>query len=298
MPQAACNRDAPERIALAGVVVNAALAVIKLLAGIFGHSFALVADAVESLVDIVGSVIVWGALRYGRKPADDEHPFGHGKVEPLAGLAVGLMIIAAGIGIAGEAVRHMLAPHRGPAPFTLIVLVAVVVTKELMYRVAGRAARSAGSSAGHADALHHRSDAITSLFAFVGITVALIGGPGWAAADDWAALLASGVIIYNGIRLMRGPYAELLDQHSPEMALTVTSIAREIPGVLGVERCETRKVGRGYRIVMHAEVDPDMTVLASHKLTGLIKKNIREALPEVDSVLVHVEPFETRNEAG
>lgn len=288
------DRKSPERLALMGVVVNAVLAVVKLLAGIIGHSFALVADAAESLVDIAGSVVVWGAFRYGARPADEDHPFGHGKIEALAGMAVALLVMAAGVGIAVEAVRQIAVPHRAPRAFTLVVLLAVVGVKETMFQLARRAARKVGSSAGHADAWHHRSDAITSLFAFVGITVALVGGPAWAPADDWAALLASGVILFNGLRLMRGPFAELMDEHAPAVAEMVTRATMEIPGVLGVERCETRRSGRGYRVVMHVEVDPQMSVAESHALTGRIKSVLRQQHPELDAVLIHIEPFESR----
>lgn len=284
------DRAAPERIALIGVVVNAGLALIKLLAGVFGHSFALVADAVESLVDIAGSAVIWGALRYGARPPDDDHPFGHGKIEGLAALAVALLVVIAGLGIAAQSIRQIVNPHTGPRAFTLAVLVVVVVVKEVMYHKASRAARSAGSSAGRADAWHHRSDAITSLFAFVGISVAIFGGPGWAPADDWAALLASVVIMGNGVWLMRGPVSELTDRHAPEVARQASAEALGVEGILAVERCEARQSGRCYRVVMHAEVDPQMTVADSHRLTGIVKHRIRERSPEIDSVLIHIEP--------
>lgn len=285
------DRKSPERLALIGVVVNAGLALVKLVAGIVGHSFALVADAVESLVDIAGSVVVWGAFRYGGRPADEDHPFGHGKIEALAGLAVALLVMSAGVGIAVESVRQIVTPHEGPRAFTLVVLVAVVVVKETMFQAARRAAKRASSSAGHADAWHHRSDAITSAFAFVGISVALVGGPEWAPADDWAALLASGVILFNGARLCREPMGELMDRQAPEVADRVTASALEIEGVLGVERCETRRSGRGYRVVMHVEVDPQMSVMDSHALTGRVKSVLREKYAELDAVLIHIEPF-------
>lgn len=285
------DRKKPEQVALIGVVVNAALAVVKLVAGIVGHSFALVADAAESLVDIAGSAVVWGAFRYGARPADEDHPFGHGKIEALAGLAVALLVMSVGVGIAVEAVRQIATPHRGPLPFTLVVLVAVVIVKETMFQLARRAAKRASSSAGYADAWHHRSDAITSAFAFVGITVALAGGPDWAPADDWAALLASAVILFNGVRLCREPLGELMDRQSPEVADRVTATAMGIDGVLGVERCETRRSGRGFRVVMHVEVDPQMSVLDSHALTGRVKSVLRDQYPELDAVLIHIEPF-------
>lgn len=284
------GREAPERVALLGIVVNAVLALVKLAAGVLGHSFALVADAVESLVDIAGSTVIWGALRYGSRPPDDDHPFGHGKVEALAGLAVASLVVMAGLGIAAEAIRQILTPHTYPRAFTLAVLVVVVVVKEAMYRKARRAARAARSNAGHADAWHHRSDAITSLFAFVGISVALAGGPDWAPADDWAALLASFVIMFNGVVLARGPIGELTDRHAPGVAAEASAAALAVEGVLAIERCEARQSGRGYRVVMHAEVPPTMTVADSHRLTGIIKQTVRERSPEIDSVLIHIEP--------
>jgi len=280
----------PERAALIGLTVNAGLAVGKLLAGLAGHSFALVADAVESLADIVGSVVIWGGLRYGARAPDEDHPFGHGKAEPLAALAVACLIVTAGVAIAMQAIREIVTPHLAPAPFTLAVLVLVVVVKECLYRFARRSAEVASSSAGLADAWHHRSDAITSAFAFVGIALALIGGPAWAPADDWAALAASGVILFNGWRLTREPLAELMDRNASDIASRSAQIARRVPGVLGVERCEARKSGRAYRVVMHAEVDPAMSVAESHRLTGRIKSEVRREQTAVTYVLVHIEP--------
>ncbi len=284
------ERNAPQRAALLGLLINAALAVLKLTAGIVGHSFALVADAVESLVDIAGSGLVWAAFVYGGRPPDEDHPFGHGKIEAIAGMAVSMMVLGAGLGIATEAVRQIITPHHAPAPFTLAVLLAVIVIKEILFHRTRRAARETGSTAGHADAWHHRSDAITSLFALIGISVSLIGGPGFRAADGWAALAASAVILVNGVIIARMPFRELMDSHAPEIAEKVTRIARRHPDVREIERCDARRSGRGYRIVMHTEVDPGMTVEHSHRLTGVLKEQIREAMPEIDSVLIHIEP--------
>ncbi|RJP35831.1 MAG: cation transporter [Phycisphaerales bacterium] len=273
-----------------GLVVNAALSVAKLLAGLLGHSFALVADAVESLVDIVGSFVIWGGLRYGARAPDEDHPFGHGKAEALAALAVSILVIGAGVAIAVQAVRHVATPHAPPAPFTLIVLLVVVALKEGLYRFARRSAAAAGSSAGYADAWHHRSDAITSAFAFVGIGVALLGGPSWAPADDWAALAASAVILSNGWRLTREPLAELMDRNAADIAARAAEVTGRQPGVLGVERREARKVGRSYRVILHVEVDPAMSVAQSHALTGRIKHAVRSDQRSVSYVLIHVEP--------
>jgi cation diffusion facilitator family transporter len=279
-----------EGAALWGIVANAVLALVKLLGGIFGNSFALVADAVESLADIAGSVVVWGALKYGSTPADDNHPFGHGKVESLAALAVSILIIIAGLGIGIQSVREILDPGQAPLPFTLLILVAVVVVKEAMFRIASRAARRSASAAGRADAWHHRSDALTSLAAFVGISIAILGGPTYAVADDWAALAASVVIVINGVLLSREPFAELMDHATPEIASHCERVVRSIDGVRSIERCHARKSGRVYRVVMHAEVDPEMSVAAAHALTGKAKALVRHELPSVASLLIHIEP--------
>ncbi|GAB4521422.1 MAG: cation diffusion facilitator family transporter [Phycisphaerales bacterium] len=276
-----------------GLMVSVLLAVGKMVAGVLGNSFALVADAVESLVDVAGSAILWSAMCYGEKPADGEHPFGHGKAEAVAGLAVAGLVLGAGVWIAIESVHQIITPHVPPAGFTLAVLVGVIVVKESLARVADRAARRAGgSSAGDADAWHHRSDAITSAFAFVGISAALLGGPGWARADDVAALLASGVIVFNGLRIARGPWDEIMDRNDGEVAQRAADIAMTVPGVCAIERCEARRSGRGFRVVMHAEVDGSMTVDASHRITGMIKQAVRTARSEIDTVLVHIEPHE------
>jgi len=280
-----------------GVVVNAVLAVGKLVAGLLGGSFALVADAVESIVDIAGSAVVWSAMAYGDRPPDAEHPFGHGRMEAVAGLAVSMLVVVAGGWIAVEAATGMREPQAVPAAFTLGVLVVVVAVKWTLGRAAAGAARAAGgSSAGSADAWHHHADAITSAFAFVGISAAIVGGDAWAVADEVAALLASIVIVINGLGLAREPMHELLDRHHPEIADAAAGIAVGVEGVMGIERCEARRSGRGHRVVMHAEVDPEMTVSEAHRVTGRIKAAIREARPDIDHVLVHVEPWRGRAE--
>lgn len=281
---------APERVAFLGIVANAALAGVKLAAGILGSSFALVADAVESLCDIAGSLVVWGALRYGSRGPDEDHPFGHGKAEALAALAVSVLVVCAGVGIGVQAVREILTQHGAPRPFTLVVLATVVVVKEALFRAARGAAQRSGSSAGHADALHRRSDAITSVAAFIGILIAIVGGEGYAVADDWAALLAACVIAVNGVLLARAPAAELMDRSAPEVERECARLVLGIPGIRGIERCHARKSGRMHRVTMHAEVDPDMSVRDAHALTGRAKAIVRQAMPNVESLLIHIEP--------
>lgn len=277
-------------MALAGLLVNLGLAVVKLAAGLVGNAYALVADAIESMTDIVGSVVVWGGLHIAARPADERHPYGYGKAEALAALAVTVIIAAAGLGIAFEAVREIVTPHHAPAPFTLGVLVGVVVVKELLFRLVLRASRDGDSAALAADAWHHRSDAITSAAAFVGIAAALVGGPGYESADDWAALLAAGVILYNAYRLSRQPVRELMDTAPSDLIDRSRAAAATIPGVVNLDKVMARKSGTRYWLDMHVRVDPAMTVRDAHSLAHRVKDHLRASVPGIQDVLVHVEP--------
>lgn len=281
------------RLARTGLIANGLLALIKLLAGILGHSYALIADAVESVADIFSSLVVWGGLRVASRDADERFPFGYGKAEAVSSAIVGLMLIGAALGIAIEAVREILIPHHAPAPFTLIVLIVVVAIKETLFRRVLRGAEELGSQAVAADAWHHRSDAITSAAAFIGISIALIGGPGWESADDWAALFASIIILYNGSQIIRPALADLMDQ-SPEEAVfqAVESAAREVAGVLATEKLRIRKSGTKYLLELHVQANPALSLQEAHVLSGKVKSRIRTNVPRVENVLVHMEPFE------
>lgn len=278
--------------AQAAILVNTALAIVKLVAGFVGNTYALIADAVESLTDVFASTIVWGGLRVSARDADEAYPFGYGKAEPLAAAVVSLLVISAAIGIAVQSVRHIMTPHLAPAPWTLIVLVAVVVVKWTLSRRVEKVASEIDSGAVRADAWHHMSDALTSVAAFVGISIALVAGPGWESADDWAALAASGLIAYNGVRMMRGASQELMDR-APDAALVaeVRRVAAAVPGVLAIEKLGMRKSGLTYRVTIHVHADPQMTLDAAHALGGRVKSEIRAAIPRVSSVLVHMEPW-------
>jgi cation diffusion facilitator family transporter len=280
------------RLSIIGMFVNIALATVKLIAGLLGHSYALVADAVESMADIFGSVVVWGGLRIGAIPPDENHPYGHGKAEALAALIVAAMLIAAGLGIAVAAVREIITPHHAPAAFTLWVLVGVVVIKETLFRLGRRVHDESGSTAVLADAWHHRSDAITSLAAGIGISVALIGGPAYAPADDVAALFASFIILFNALRLLRGPLHELLDVEQPELIEQARQIAAGISGVHAVEKTFARKSGAHYWVDMHVQVNPQMNVAEAHEIAHRVKDAIRAEMPRVRDVLIHIEPYQ------
>ncbi len=279
------------QLALLGIVSNALLAIIKLAAGVLGNCYALIADGIESTLDIFGSLIIWGGLKLAARPPDETHPYGHGKAEALASIAVALSVIAAAIGLAVQSVREILTPHHSPAPFTLVVLVVVVVVKETLFRKVIHSGDEIGSSAVKADAWHHRSDAITSIAAFIGISIALIGGPGWEPADDWAALFACGLIGFNGYRLLIPGVQEALDAAPPpHLQQSVRTAAAAVPGVLELDQCRIRKMGLDFYVDLHVGVDAEMSVREGHRIAHEVKDAIRGRIPEVVDVLVHIEP--------
>jgi cation diffusion facilitator family transporter len=283
------------RTAQVGLLVNTVLAAVKILAGVFGRSYALIADGVESIADIFSSLIVWGGLRIASRSADDDYPFGYGKAEAIAAAAVALLLLAAAIGIAIESVREIVTPHHTPRPFTLVVLVAAVLVKEVMFRRVVRVGSDVGSTAVRADAFHHRSDAITSAAAFVGISIALIGGPGWESADDWAALVAAAIIVYNGIGVLRPAIHDLMDRAPGEEILArVGAAACAVSGVCAIEKLKVRKAGLGYYVDLHVQADPALPLRDAHILSGMVKSAIRGAVPEVEGALIHMEPYERR----
>lgn len=285
------------RAVQAGVLLNAVLAAVKLVAGIVGNSYALIADAVESTADVLGSVIVWGGLSYASRPPDQEHPFGHGKAEALAAAVVALMLLGAAVGIAFKALDAMQTPHELPAPWTLLALVAVVVVKWIFSRRIGNVGKMIGSTAVRGDAWHHLSDAVTSAAAFIGISLALLGtrltgNPEWQFADEWAALVASAVIAYNGFNLLRPAFHDLMDRMPVDIVAPVRRAAEAVPGVRAIEKLFVRKAGLMYRVTVHVQADASMSLEDAHRLGGRVKGAIQEAVPTVAAVLVHMEPYE------
>jgi len=281
------------------MLVNAVLAIVKLVAGILGNTYALVADAVESTADIFASLVVWGGLRMASRDPDEEHPFGYGKAESLAAAVVSIMLLGAAVGIAIEAVREIRTPHKTPAPWTLLVIVGVLVVKFILFRRTAALGAEARSTAVSADAWHHASDAITSAAAFVGISIALWGGPGWEEADDWAALFASCMIFYNGILLVQPALHDLMDgMPGEDIVEPVRHAAARVDGVMAVEKLTARKAGLVYYVDIHVQANPAMTLHDAHELSGAVKSAIRSAAPQVRGVLVHMEPFELNAESS
>ena len=274
------------------MLTNAVLVVVKLVAGLVGNANALVADAVESSADIFSSLIVWLGLSIAARPADEDHPYGHGKAESIAAAVVSLMLLGAAIGIAIISIREILTPHRLPAPFTLFVAAGVIATKEILYRRVSRVGKEVGSPVVTADAWHHRADAISSLAAFIGISIALIGGPGWEAADDWAALVAAVVVAVNGIRTLRPAIAGLMDE-APDRSVKERALdaATNVKGVRSVENLNVRSYGLGFYVDLHVKADADISLESAHEIAANVKYAILEAIPSVVSVLVHMEPY-------
>jgi len=279
------------RVTFLGMFANALLSVAKITAGIMGTSHALVADGVESLADLLSSFIVWRGVTLAALPADAEHPYGHGKAEPLATVFVASILLMASLWIMFGAIQDIITPHNSPAPYTLVVLLAVVVTKEILFRIAIREGKQVDSTTVKADAWHHRSDAITSIFAFIGISIALIGGKGWEAADDYAAILAGLIIAWNGWKILRPAMDELMDiAPDPHFCRRIEQTAEKVPEVRRVEKCLARKMGNEFFIDMHIEVDPLMTVQHAHEIAHNVKNALRHDMPSIRDVLVHIEP--------
>jgi cation diffusion facilitator family transporter len=289
------------RATFLGIAVNVVLGAAKFAAGILGHSHALIADATESFADIFNSLVVWRGIVVAAEPPDKEHPYGHSKAEPLAGAFGAIMLLAAALWIAGKAainIYQFLYPQNFDSPrdpvrwFTLVVLVVVIAVKEGLFRFVIGEGEATDNSAVKTDAWHHRSDAITSAGAFIGISIALIGGEKFSWADDAAAIFCALIIGLNGWLLLRAPLSELMDEApDPKIVERIRQIAAGTSGVARVEKCFVRKAGHLFFVEMHVEVDPQMTVLRSHEIAHDVKDKIRETMPEVSDVLVHIEPL-------
>jgi len=279
------------RLALFGLIVNVFLAAAKILAGVIGHAYVLIADGIESALDVGGSIVIWGGLTVAARPPDQTHPYGHGKAEPIAAVIVAAGVLAAAVVLAIESVREIFLPHHAPAPWTLAVLVVTVIIKETLYRYTIRFGQKVESTAVKTDAWHHRMDALTSVAAFIGISVALIGGEKWQSADDWAALLACALIAANGIRLARPAFYEIMDTApGGKIVRSIRVVASSVPGVVEVEKCRARKMGLDYYVDLHVGVDGNISVHQGHEIAHRVKSAIQQSDSRIADVLVHIEP--------
>ncbi|WP_264845535.1 cation diffusion facilitator family transporter [Capnocytophaga catalasegens] len=273
------------------IVGNLGLALVKFLAGFFGNSYALIADAIESVTDTFASILVLVGLKYAEKPADENHPYGHGKIEALVTFVVVGFLITSAIVIAYQSVQNIRTPHTLPEKWTLLVLAIIILWKEISYRIVLKNSKLTNSTSLKADAWHHRADAITSVAAFVGITIALLLGEGYETADDWAALLASGIILYNAYAIFRPALGEILDEDIyDELSARIYEISKEVEGIIGIEKCHIRKVGMRYCVDLHVIVNGDISVKEGHDLAHILQHTLYKRVDTLTSVFIHIEP--------
>jgi cation diffusion facilitator family transporter len=279
------------RTAYLSIVVNSLFALLKGITGFFGNSFALIADAIESTADIFSSLLVLFGIKYSIKPADKNHPYGHGRAEPLVTFLVVGFLVASAVIISVESIKKINTPHELPKSYTLVILGMVIAGKEIFYRIVRTKSAETNSAALKAEAWHHRSDAITSLAAFIGISIALYFGKGYESADDWAALFASGIILYNSYKIFRPALGEIMDEHFYEsLVVEIRALATKVDGVLDTEKCLVRKSGMKFLIDLHIVVDANITVKAGHHIAHQLKDRLMRELPQISDVLIHVEP--------
>jgi cation diffusion facilitator family transporter len=278
---------------------NFALGGLKILVGWLGQSYALIADGLESFADVITSIMVLAGLEYSAKPADAKHPFGHGRAESVAALAASALLIGTAVVIAVQSLREIAHPHLPPAWYTLPVLLLIVFVKEVFFRLVVRKSKEVGSLAMHADAWHHRSDALTSLAAFIGISVALLGGPGFESADDWAALCACSLIFLNGFKTFQLALDELMDVSVPsDLETELRALAGTVRGVKALEKSRVRKSGPWYFIELHVLVDESLTVRDGHDIAHAVKEELLHSGRPVHDVIVHIEPFDPTRTDG
>ncbi|MEZ4945957.1 MAG: cation diffusion facilitator family transporter [Cyclobacteriaceae bacterium] len=275
------------------IIGNICMALIKGLAGFFGNSYALIADAIESTSDIFSSLLVLFGLKYAKRPADKNHPYGHGKIEPSITFLVVAFLVTSAVIIAYVSIQNIQTPHKTPKSWTLLVLSGIILWKEISYRVVIRKSNETNSSSLKADAWHHRSDAITSVAAFIGISIAIIFGKGYESADDWAALFASGFILYNSYLIFRPALGEVMDeQFHDDLIIEIRKKSLNVQGVLGTEKCFIRKSGMKYHVDLHAIVNKDLSVKEGHEIAHKLKDYLRNQLANLGHVLIHIEPGE------
>ena len=285
------NEQTAIRVTYFSIIGNTILALIKGLAGFFGNSYALIADAIESTTDIFASILVLLGFKYAKRPADENHPYGHGKIEPLITFGVVAFLVVSATIIATESIQNIQTPHKIPKPWTLLVLGGIIIWKEISYQIVIRKSKQTNSSSLKADAWHHRSDAITSVMAFIGISIAILFGKGYETADDWAALLASAFILYNSYLIVRPALGEVMDEQVyDDLILEIRKKSLEVKGVLDTEKCFIRKSGMKFHVDLHAIVNSDITVKSGHDIAHNLKDYLREEIPNLGHVLIHIEP--------
>ncbi|MBI3236033.1 MAG: cation transporter [Bacteroidetes bacterium] len=287
------NEHKAVKITYVSIIGNTLLAIIKALAGYFGHSYALIADAIESTSDIFSSILVLFGIKYSSKPADKNHPYGHGRAEPLITFLVVGLLVTSGVLITIQSIENIRTPHQLPHYYTLYILGGIILIKEYFYRKVLHQSKKSNSSSLKADAWHHRSDAITSLTAFIGISFAIFMGKGYETADDWAAIVAAGVIFYNSYQIFRPALGEIMDEHFyDDLIAEIRKVSLEVDGVIDTEKCFVRKTGMRYHVDLHINVDGLISVHEGHRIAHDLKDKLQLDIPTLADVLIHVEPQE------
>lgn len=285
------NESKAIRTTYISVFGNTGIAIIKWITGYLGNSYGLIADAIESTSDIFSSLLTLAGIRYASKPADKNHPYGHGKAEPMITFVVVGFLITSAVYIIYQSVLHIMTPHELPESYTLIILGIIIIIKEIFYRVVSKRSKETKSSLLKADAWHHRSDAITSVAVFIGISIALIFGKGYETADDWAALVAAGIILYNSYLIFRPALGEIMDEHFyDDFIKEIRMVAGKVDGIIATEKCFVRKSGLKYFVDLHAIVDAEISVKNGHDIARRLRKKLIDEYPEITDVLVHIEP--------
>jgi cation diffusion facilitator family transporter len=285
--------EAGMKTSIIGIIANFFLGIIKGLAGYIGNSYALVADAIESLSDVAGSFIVWSGLKISTKAPDSDHPYGHGKAEPIASLLVSISLFVAAVIIVVQSIRHILIPHELPEKFTLWILILVILIKELLFKKVFQTGIEIESTAVKSDAWHHRADAITSFGTLIGISIALLGGKGYESADDWAAILTSVFILYNAVRIGKPALSEIMDVAPPqELVDKIKNLALNTPGVKAIDKCYVRKMGFDYYVDIHVVVSGDISVTEGHRISHDVKENLLNSPIRIQGAIIHIEPFD------
>lgn len=290
-----CSCSDKQQYALSAVIFsissNLILVVLKGLAGLLGNSSALIADAIESMADVVSSILLYAGIKFAHKPPDKNHPYGHGKIEPLLTLVIVIFLLFSAGLISFHSIGNIGTRHEAPAAWTLLILLPIIIWKEFTFRTIIKKAKALNSSTLKAEAWHQRSDAFTSAAAFIGIATAVMLGEGYENADDLAALVAAAVIVYNCYHLLRPAIAELMDEHAHDkMVIAIYEQSQQVKGILDIETCYVRKSGIFYWVDLHAIVDGNLTVREGHDLAHQLKDHLRKKIPEIQDVLIHIEP--------
>jgi cation diffusion facilitator family transporter len=280
-----------QRVAIAGMLVSGALALIKIVAGLAGNSTAVVADGLESAADVISSGFVLFGLTLAAKPADEDHPYGHGRFETLTGLAIGFVLLGGGALISWESLRRVGQPREPLAAFVIGPLVLSLVAKTGLATMKFRYGRRLHSAALTADAWNDAMDTISALAALVAVGLTLADSVRFAEADRYGGFVVGMIVIAAGLRVSRETAMQLMDTMPGEPLIAeIRAAAMTVPGIRGVEKCYARKTGLKYHVDLHLEVDPEMTVRRSHQLAHEVQLCILRRLDWVADVLVHVEP--------